>query len=83
MRKSPLFAQLVELWGLAIGFSVGAALTLCEVKVLFSPDPGILAFACAVGTGLLFGFLPARKASQLESCSRIEFCNKSILSRKI
>lgn len=52
--------------GLAIGFSVGAALTLFEVKVLFSPGPAILAFACAVGTGLLFGYLPARKASRLD-----------------
>jgi len=52
--------------GLVIGFSVGSALTLFEVKVLFSPGPAILAFACAVGTGLLFGYLPARKASRLD-----------------
>lgn len=52
--------------GLIIGFSVGAALTLFDVKVLFSPGPAILAFACAVGTGLLFGYLPARKASRLD-----------------
>ncbi len=54
------------LMGLAIGFSVGAALTLFGVKVLFSPGPAIMAFACAVGTGLLFGFLPARKASRMD-----------------
>ncbi len=54
------------LLGLAIGFSVGSALTLFEVKVLFSPGPAILAFACAVGTGLLFGYLPARKASRMD-----------------
>lgn len=54
------------LMGLAIGFSVGSALTLFEVKVLFSPGPAILAFACAVGTGLLFGYLPARKASRMD-----------------
>jgi macrolide transport system ATP-binding/permease protein len=54
------------LMGLAIGFSVGTALTLFDVKVLFSPGPAILAFACAVGTGLLFGYLPARKASRMD-----------------
>ena len=54
------------LMGLAIGFSLGTALTLFDVKVLFSPGPAILAFACAVGTGLLFGYLPARKASRMD-----------------
>lgn len=52
--------------GLIIGFSVGGALSLLGVKVLFSPGPAILAFACAVGTGLLFGYLPASKASRLD-----------------
>ena len=52
--------------GLVIGFSVGAALTVFGVDVLFSPGPAILAFTCAVGTGVLFGFLPARKASRMD-----------------
>jgi len=34
--------------------------------VLLSPEPALLAFACAFLTGLLFGFLPAHKAARLD-----------------
>ncbi|TWT14968.1 MacB family efflux pump subunit [Reyranella sp. CPCC 100927] len=34
--------------------------------VMFSAGPVILAFACAFATGLLFGYLPARKAANLD-----------------
>jgi macrolide transport system ATP-binding/permease protein len=33
---------------------------------LFSPGPVVLAFFCAFATGLIFGFLPARKAARLD-----------------
>ncbi|MEZ4547190.1 MAG: hypothetical protein R3B51_05475 [Thermodesulfobacteriota bacterium] len=36
------------------------------VNIAFTPGPTVLAFACAVGTGLLFGYLPARKAAHLD-----------------
>jgi macrolide transport system ATP-binding/permease protein len=36
------------------------------MPVVFSPWPSILAFACAFLTGLVFGFLPARKAARLD-----------------
>jgi len=34
--------------------------------VLLSPGPVVLAFACAFATGVVFGFLPARKAASLD-----------------
>jgi len=52
--------------GLGIGFLTGWALSLFDISVSFSPTPSIMAFTSAVLTGLLFGYLPARKAAQLD-----------------
>ena len=52
--------------GLAIGFGLGFAISLFDVKVIFSFWPPALAFATAVLTGLVFGFLPARKAARMD-----------------
>jgi macrolide transport system ATP-binding/permease protein len=46
--------------------SLGALLRSFEMAVVFSPLPAVLAFSCAFGTGLLFGYLPARKAAYLD-----------------
>lgn len=54
------------LLGVALGFATGWTISLFDVKVLFTAAPVILAFSCAVGTGLLFGYLPARKAAKLD-----------------
>ena len=52
--------------GVLLGFAVGILLRALEMAVVFSPLPAILAFSCAFGTGLLFGYLPARKAAHLD-----------------
>lgn len=52
--------------GVLLGLSLGMLLRYFEMAVVFSPLPAILAFSCAFGTGLLFGFLPARKAAYLD-----------------
>lgn len=52
--------------GVLLGFAVGLLLRGFEMAVVFSPLPAILAFSCAFGTGLLFGYLPARKAAYLD-----------------
>jgi macrolide transport system ATP-binding/permease protein len=52
--------------GVALGLATGWGLAFFEVPVVFTATPVILAFSCAVGTGLLFGYLPARKASRLD-----------------
>ena len=54
------------LLGVGTGFLAGWAATLFGVAVIFTPMPVLLAFACAVFTGLFFGYLPARKASRLD-----------------
>ena len=52
--------------GIIIGLLTGWIISLFDVSVLFSVTPALLAFSCAVGTGLLFGYLPAKKAAQLD-----------------
>jgi len=36
------------------------------MSVAYSATPAIMAFTCAFLTGLLFGYLPARKAANLD-----------------
>ena len=54
------------LLGLAIGFGAGWVVSLFDVDVTFSFAPPALAFTSAVLTGLIFGYLPARKAARLD-----------------
>jgi macrolide transport system ATP-binding/permease protein len=48
----------------ALGSLVAALVPL--VPVAFTSLPMIIAFSCAAGTGLIFGFAPARNASRLD-----------------
>ncbi|HEY8963986.1 MAG TPA: FtsX-like permease family protein, partial [Alphaproteobacteria bacterium] len=54
------------LLGVTIGVLLGLAIRLFGVDVIFTLGPGLMAFTCAVATGLLFGYLPARKAARLD-----------------
>jgi macrolide transport system ATP-binding/permease protein len=64
--EAAVVCTLGGLMGVLLGFAAGYVLKYFEMAVLFSPLPAILAFSCAFGTGLLFGYLPARKAAYLD-----------------
>jgi macrolide transport system ATP-binding/permease protein len=52
--------------GVVVGITTAWVFSTFGKPVLFSPGPILLAFTCAFGTGLLFGYLPARKAANLD-----------------
>ncbi|MBX3504257.1 MAG: MacB family efflux pump subunit [Parvibaculum sp.] len=52
--------------GLLLGLSVAQLLSGVGLNIAINPMPSILAFSCAVLTGLVFGYLPARKAARLD-----------------
>ncbi len=52
--------------GVAIGLGAAAVIGALGTPVKFSASPVLLAFGCAFATGLVFGYLPARKAASLD-----------------
>ncbi|MEG1770231.1 MAG: FtsX-like permease family protein, partial [Comamonas sp.] len=52
--------------GVLAGLAIGAGLIVADVPVVFSATAMAGAFGCAVATGLLFGFMPARTAARLD-----------------
>ena len=77
-RQSDILVQflseaiVVSLIGGLVGIGAGVAAGLLvttlvpEMRVAFTGLPMVVAFSCAAGTGLLFGFVPARNASRMD-----------------
>ena len=51
---------------IVLALAIGGGLMLAEVAVAFALPAMLGAFACAVVTGIVFGFMPARKAARLD-----------------
>jgi macrolide transport system ATP-binding/permease protein len=53
--------------GVAVGLGGGVATAaIAGWRVMFTVAPIVIAFVCAFLTGIIFGYLPARKAAQLD-----------------
>lgn len=54
------------LLGIVFGVAIAQGLGYLGQGAIFTPMPSVLAFSCALTTGVVFGYLPARKASRLD-----------------
>jgi len=52
--------------GVAVGLAAAAVLGAFGTPVKYSIGPVLLAFGCAFATGLVFGYMPARKAALVD-----------------
>lgn len=66
LTEATLLSVTGGITGIAIALLVGGALLLADVAIAFSLTAMLGAFACALATGVAFGFMPARKAARLD-----------------
>ncbi|CAD5108468.1 Macrolide export ATP-binding/permease protein MacB [Pseudomonas carbonaria] len=66
LSEAVLVSLVGGLIGVVVGLFIGTALILSEVPVVFSLSGILGAFGCALATGLVFGYMPARQAAQLD-----------------
>jgi macrolide transport system ATP-binding/permease protein len=51
---------------MVLGFAAGFVIQWAGLPLKFTALPAIMAFGCAVLTGVVFGFMPALKAAKLD-----------------
>ncbi|WP_448650554.1 MacB family efflux pump subunit [Pseudomonas fluorescens] len=66
LTEAVMLSVVGGLCGIALALLVGGVLVLAEVAVQFSLVAVLGAFGCALVTGVVFGFMPARKAARLD-----------------
>ncbi len=66
MSEAVLVSGLGGLIGAALGLAVALIIASLGTPITFSVFPVILAFSCAFLTGIVFGYMPARKAAHLD-----------------
>ncbi|OUM04597.1 macrolide ABC transporter permease/ATP-binding protein MacB [Pseudomonas syringae] len=66
LTEAVMLSVVGGLAGIVLALGMGVALLLSNVAVAFTLPAVIGAFACALVTGVIFGFMPARKAARLD-----------------
>jgi macrolide transport system ATP-binding/permease protein len=66
LTEALVVSLLGGLIGVAVGLSAAAIVSAFGTPVKYSLGPVLLAFGCAFATGLVFGFIPARKAARVD-----------------
>ncbi|AIR90172.1 MacB family efflux pump subunit [Pseudomonas cremoricolorata] len=66
LSEAVMLSMVGGITGIVLALSIGAGLLLVDIAVAFALPAILGAFACAVVTGVVFGFMPARKAARLD-----------------
>ncbi|WDY56384.1 MacB family efflux pump subunit [Pseudomonas sp. PSKL.D1] len=66
LSEAVMLSMVGGLSGIALALGIGGGLMLAGIAVAFALPAILGAFACAVVTGIVFGFMPARKAARLD-----------------
>jgi len=66
LSEAVMLSMVGGLSGIVLALVVGTGLMLADIAVAFALPAMLGAFTCAVITGIVFGFMPARKAARLD-----------------
>ncbi|MFJ3109320.1 MULTISPECIES: MacB family efflux pump subunit [Pseudomonas] len=66
LSEAVMLSMVGGLAGIVLALAIGGGLMLADVAIAFALPAMLGAFACAVVTGIVFGFMPARKAARLD-----------------
>ncbi|VVE15695.1 Macrolide export ATP-binding/permease protein MacB [Pandoraea capi] len=66
LTESVMVSTVGGVLGLVSGLAVGLVLIFWGVDLVFSVRAMLAAFGCALATGLVFGYMPARQAARLD-----------------
>ncbi|MBF8730905.1 MacB family efflux pump subunit [Pseudomonas guariconensis] len=66
LSEAVMLSMVGGVTGIVLALCIGAGLMLADIAVAFALPAMLGAFACAVVTGVVFGFMPARKAARLD-----------------
>ncbi|MBK8063620.1 MAG: MacB family efflux pump subunit [Betaproteobacteria bacterium] len=66
LTEAMVVSALGGLIGVAAGLGSASLIAAFGTPVSYSAGPVLLAFGCAFATGLVFGYMPARKAARLD-----------------
>ncbi|GLO15686.1 macrolide export ATP-binding/permease protein MacB 1 [Pseudomonas putida] len=66
LTEAVLLSMVGGVSGIVLALGLGVGLMLANIAVAFALPAILGAFACAVVTGVVFGYMPARKAARLD-----------------
>ncbi|MDR0279137.1 MAG: MacB family efflux pump subunit [Paucimonas sp.] len=66
LTEAVLLSMVGGVTGIVLAALIGGGLMLADIAVAFSLGAVLGAFTCAVMTGVVFGFMPARKAARMD-----------------